>query len=292
MSRISIASKSWSFVKYIVYWSLPQGIVAIYGKLILSRREREFEPHGMELQDMKQHIDEEYAKCRASDITRNECVMLLGEWGLDTTQIDEGSIPERDLNEICNTIQGLQQPVCGIHVGNFVGVSLAYVATRLKKMNKRSTIISIDPDLPHRGIFNTEQKVTKLLRVLDIQDVVIRITGYTMEKSRSNDGFTFAGYDPTQHFLEEDAPEYQLRNLLKILEGKVDFVMIDGNHDPNYLEAEVRVCHQLLPAGGVVFLDDIDIHWPALRDRFERLAKEQIFSATHIGTRTGVLVKL
>ena len=277
-------------VKTVIRWILPYGVVDIVRKkVILPHRQRKIKL----LLANWDSINQQYSFERTSKITREEIIALLGSWELDMQQIDSGSIPTPDLEAICNFIQNnYRNPLIGVHVGNFVGVSLAYIATRLRKMSEQNVIISIDPNLTHRGISNTEEVVTKLLRALDVQDVVVRVTGYSLNKSVSNDGVTRGtNYDPLQHFLTEDAPEWQLKNLLKILKDRVDFIMLDGNHDPDYLREEIRICYELLHKGGAVLLDDISENWVGLKEVFGELSSEQMFSAQFIGTRTGVLAK-
>ena len=280
-------------VKTVARWILPYGVVDIIRrKVIRPYRQRE-RHHEIELLLTKWYsINQQYSSWRTSKIKREKIIALLGSWGLDVEQINLGSIPTPDLEAICNFIRiNYRNPLIGVHVGNFVGVSLAYIATKLKN-NEQNVIISIDPNLTHRGISNTEEVVTKLLQALDVQDVVVRIIGYSLDKSVSNDGVAYGtDYNPLQHFLTENAPEWQLKNLLKILEDRVDFIMLDGNHDSGYLREEVKICYELLHEGGVIFLDDISEAWQGLKQVFDELSSEQIFSAQHIGTRTGVLIK-
>ena len=293
-----LVTKLPSPVKSVARWIIPYGLVYIvHKKVVLPYRERERQRERQRkiepLLKKWDSINQQYSSWRPSEITREEIIALLSSWGLDAQQIDSGSIPTPDLDAICNFIRNNHRnPLIGVHVGNFVGVSLAYITTRLKKMGEQNVIISIDPNLTHRGISNTEEVVTKLLRVIDVQDVVVRVTGYSLNKSVSNDGVMYdTNYDSLQHFLTEDAPEWQLKNLLKIIKGKVDFIMLDGNHDPDYLREEVRICYELLYKGGAIFLDDINEIWYGLKQVFNELGSEQIFSAQFIGTRTGVLVK-
>ncbi len=221
-----------------------------------------------------------------------ELSTFLRSWGVPYIQVAGGSIPETDLTAIWNMIEKrCDPPIIGVHVGNFVGVSLAYMATRLRTMDERNVVCSIDPNLTCRGIEETEKLVTRLLRTLDVQDTVLRLNGYSLGKSMSNDGYTFAGYDPVKHYLEEEAPERQLANLTKVVAGKVDFVMLDGHHEADYLREEVGVCHDLLRSGGVLFLDDISDTWVSLQQEFEELRKTTGFDSDFIGTRTGVLIK-
>lgn len=278
-------------IKRIIGYFFPLGIIVVFLKLTEPHRQRKLQKRVQLLLSEWEEKNQELTLKK--EITREEIIALLCSWGLDVKQVNAGSIVEEDLKATYNFIKdNLSLPVIGVHVGNFVGVSLAYIATRLKKLDERNVIISIDPNLPHRGISNTEGIVTKLLRVLGVADMVIRLNGYSLSKSISNDGREYGtDYDPFQHFLEEDAPEWQLKNLAKILKGKVDFVMLDGNHDANYLKEEVEVCYEFLREGGIIFLDDITDVWIGLKNAFQQLSKEQVFQSEFIGTRTGVLIK-
>jgi hypothetical protein len=156
-------------------------------------------------------------------------------------------------------------------------------------MNAQSAIVSIDPELPHRGVLDTGGTVTKLLRHLNLQDMVVRVTGYSLHKSISNDGIVFCGYDPYEHFDTEDAPEFALSNLLRLLRERVAFVLLDGNHEPDYLRDEIRVAVELLIQGGVILIDDVD--WPELGQEWHDATERYSLHGFQIGTRTGVLRK-
>lgn len=282
-------------VKKSIMWMLPFGIVQIIShKVIRPYQQRELKKRIQSLLAEWESKEPRYSLQNALDISREDLIALLGSYGLDVDQIGSGSIAEQDLEAIFKFIQdNCSLPLVGIHVGNFVGVSLAYLASRLKKVDRRNVIISIDPNLTHRGISNTETWVTKLLRTLNLDDMVIRITGYSLNKSISNDGNKYnTDYDPFQHFWKEDAPEWQLKNLLKILKDRVNFVMLDGNHDPDYLREEIMISYELLSENGIIFLDDInDEHWAALKKIFLEMISKPIFSSDLTGTRTGVLIK-
>ncbi len=79
--------------------------------------------------------------------------------GLVRSQVVAGSIPESSL-EFCSASLDrflparAGEPVTGLHVGNFIGVSLCHVTDYARKRDERSVVVSVDPNLTHRGIEN------------------------------------------------------------------------------------------------------------------------------------------
>jgi hypothetical protein len=79
--------------------------------------------------------------------------------GLHRNHVVAGSIPESSL-EFCSinldrfVPADRDKPLVGLHVGNFVGVSLCYIVDYARKRNEDSIVVSIDPNLTHRGIEN------------------------------------------------------------------------------------------------------------------------------------------
>ena len=63
--------------------------------------------------------------------------------------------------------------------------------------------------------------------------------------------------------------------------------MLDGNHEPEYLRAELDALIPLMTDDGVLFLDDCDPYWPEIRAVFEN--GREGWRADGNDHRTGVL---
>ena len=197
-----------------------------------------------------------------------------------------------DLDVIWDGLSRLNMPVKGVHIGNFVGISLCYFASRLKEVCSDSLIIAIDPNIPHRGIQRPDDITAKVLRKFRVENMVLRLTGYSIKKCLSNDSINYTGdYDPYTHFQDEVSSQYQLLNLLKIGRSWLDFAIIDGNHEGEYLSKEIMVSYALLRNGGHLYIDDLDEDWPQIKKVYEYISESEMFSTSKIGCRTGLLIK-
>ena len=226
----------------------------------------------------------------AGAFDRREAVDYLVSLGLDRTQVEEGSIDAESLAFCGSFLAGLpaHEPVRGLHIGNFVGVSLAYFSHAARAIHPDSRMVSIDPNIPHRGIESPQTFVISLLEHLGLAGANLVLTGYSLEKGISNDGLVFAGYDPVSAHGGERSLTHQLEGLWRLGAGPFDFAVVDGNHDPEYLRREIGWIERLLKAGGLVFLDDVSDRWPDLVELFESLPEARLRKAGHNG-RVGVL---
>ncbi|MDB5290899.1 MAG: hypothetical protein JWL69_2140 [Phycisphaerales bacterium] len=189
--------------------------------------------------------------------------------GCDRWQLSEGSISERSLELCASTIlkHFSGRGVVGLHVGNFVGVSLAYVTAAVVGANASSVVFSIDPNIPHRGIHNPADKVLRLLGHFGLQKNSVVLTGYSLEKSISNDGKAYTSdYDPATNFATEVSCEDQITWLGRIAPQRFDFAMMDGNHEGSYLRREIKALDDLLAPGGMLILDDLN--WSEVSEVF------------------------
>lgn len=198
--------------------------------------------------------------------------------GLPFEHVRDGSIPEqaldycsRALDDAIKTPAG--QPILGLHVGNFVGVSLCHFLSYVQRRNPASVVVSIDPNLSHRGIRHPQDHAIALANYFGLQRNLVVCAGYSGAKSVSNDGKTFddeAGksYDPFASFDVELSCEQQLLNLSRISAGRFDFAVLDGNHEADYLVHEVDIVANLLKPGGILILDDVSVHWDGIQKQF------------------------
>ena len=93
------------------------------------------------------------------------------------------------------------KPLVGLHVGNFLGVSLSHFVNYVRQRNEKSVVVSIDPELTHRGIEHPQKHVIAILNHFGLQGNAMICVGYSTSKSISNDGTAFMGengseYDP------------------------------------------------------------------------------------------------
>ncbi len=196
-----------------------------------------------------------------------DAVRFLVRRGLSREQVLAGSMPEASLH-YCGTLlmEHLEAgPVLGLHIGNFVGVSLAYFTDLLTQRDPASRIVSIDPNVPHRGIRYPTESVLALLERYGLHGNNLILTGYTLEKNLSNDGYIFADYHPLAHYQQEVSGEHQLEGLALWSREAFHFCVIDGNHDAAYLRRELEWITRLLQPGALLILDDVTAFWQDIR---------------------------
>jgi hypothetical protein len=194
-------------------------------------------------------------------------IEFLVERGLDETEVREGSVPLESLEFARGVIAAHADgahPLVAVHVGNFVGVSLAYMTAALRSLHPRSLVVSVDPGMPHRGIPRPDEHALALLELFGLQDASLTVTGYSLGKNLGDDP-SVAGEDQLRANLDAtSACENVLANLLTLVPGKVDVAFLDGNHDPPYLRAELDTVTSLVRGGGLVIVDDLD--WSELAE--------------------------
>ena len=189
--------------------------------------------------------------------------------------IEEGSIPETDLAFIADQLDrlGFNRPLRGLHIGNFVGLSLAYLTHAIRVRHKRSVMVSVDPNIPHRGIDVPQDLVTGLMTRYGLEANWLPISGYSLQRTAVFDVLNDPGASTAYASYHGFSAAQALPNLAKVA-GKFEFVLIDGNHDPDYLQAEIAVIEKLLRPGGLLFLDDVDEdHWQGVAQVYEGLDK-------------------
>jgi len=212
----------------------------------------------------------------------------LIERKIDKEQIIEGSIPEVHLLEIVKLVKKHfdVSPIVGLHVGNFVGVSLVYLAGLLKRMNEKNVIVSIDPNIPHRGVIHPQEEVLFLMNKYGLNKNISILTGYSLDKTISNDGFEFKSYDPQKEYSKGYSCENQLDTLKRIGSGTFSFAIIDGNHQKEYLYNEIVTVNDLLCNNGLIIVDDVSEGWNEIKEMFESLqlsGLERIYTNERIG---------
>ena len=201
--------------------------------------------------------------------------------GLTPGHVVGGSMPGASLSFCSEALDNLfpttdDRPLMGVHVGNFLGISLGHFVDYVRQRNKNSVVVSIDPNLTHRGISDPQKHVIALLTHFGLQKNAIIIVGYSLNKSLSNDGTAFTGengveYDPYTSFQTEQACEDTVTNLSTLYAGRFDFAMVDGNHEGSHLSRETEQVGFLLRPGGVLILDDVSDAWSHIKAEYGAL---------------------
>jgi hypothetical protein len=260
-----------SLRKTVVWWA-PSGLVA-------RRRARS---RGRVRDAARQDRSDRYAAIikeepRGDVREYEDLVRVAIDCGVDETTLRHSSIPVNSLDFVVELID--RGP--GLHIGNYAGVSLAYLAGRVDGL-----IVAVDPNVPHRGLKHGQDSVVRLVTAAGVQDRVVLICGYSRSKNPSNQGAVVRGYDPASAWAHEFAPECVLANLGQ-LGVRFGWALLDGNHEPNYLRAELADLEPLLLGDGLVFLDDCSESWPEIRDVFRSVPDGWCAEATD--GRIGVL---
>ena len=227
----------------------------------------------------------------APPFTYDDALGFLDALGRDPEQTRIGSMPRASLELVRAQLAQLDgsRPLLALHVGNFLGVSLAYLAAALTERHPGSKVVSIDPNLTHRGVPRTMDTVLALLMHFGLEDRVAILTGYSLEKNLSNQGEVLAGYDPVEHWASERACTQQLAVLGALAPGRFDLCLMDGNHDAAYLRRELEEVHHLLRPGGLLVLDDVSSGWPEIQAVFRELGADRFRTLAADG-RVGVLL--
>ena len=233
------------------------------------------------------------SKGKAShEFSYEDALSLLDRLGIDPSQSREGSMPLASLQFMQSHFDRLDtsRPIIALHVGNFLGVSLAYLVHTLRRLHPDSRVVSIDPNLTHRGIPRTMETVLVLLNYFGLEDRVAILTGYSLEKNVSNQGEIFAGYDPVANWENERSCTHQLDLLNALARGVFDLCLMDGNHDGDYLQRELDRVRQLLRPGGLLVLDAVSTAWPEIQWFFNSISPDQ-FQKLSTDDRIGLLVR-
>ena len=176
----------------------------------------------------------------------------------------------------------------GLHVGNFVGVSLAYF---IHALGSESVIVAVDPNIAHRGIANPASRVLALLEHFGLEKNCLLLTGYSLERSVANDGRDYSGgFATTEAFAAEPSCSHVLPQLTRLTPATFDFVVMDGNHEGAYLRRELACIVTLLRPGGILVLDDVSSEWFEIERVYEEVGGE-LFEKLGTDGRVGVLRK-
>lgn len=205
----------------------------------------------------------------------DEAVRLLVSRGLDESNVRVGSISANHLRFLDRAVHEhlrTDPPHRALHVGNFVGVSLAALTGSLLDVagNTEPVVMSIDPNISHNDITDPQTATMALLTHFGYQPYNVVICGYSLGKSLGNEGVRSDDYDPQDSFTAELACENVLLSLAAIgLE--LDVAVVDGSHNAAYLRRELEAIVPLMRVGALLILDDVTDVWAGIRDLFGEL---------------------
>lgn len=262
-------------------WLMPRGYADLR-----ARRSRE---RVLAVRDQRLAAGRAAAGARpAAAVSVDEAVCFLVARGLSEAEVRAGSLPQPSLDFLAGFMASelpAERPLLALHVGNFVGVSLAHLSATLAAVHPDSRVWSIDPDIPHREIEGPADHAFALLGRFDLLAHNVVLTGYTLEQNTGDD----SEEDPVQRFEAERRPEQLLPSL--VTAGLAfDLVFIDGNHDGRYLARELEQVRRLLRPGALVAIDDVDeAVWPMVVEVFEGLAGQGDYDELGRDDRIGVL---
>jgi hypothetical protein len=141
--------------------------------------------------------------------------------GMTNGHLVAGSMPESTLEFCCRSLDLLipaPRALVGLHVGNFLGVSLSHFVNYVRQRDETSIVVSIDPNIQHQGVEAPQSHVIAILNHFGLQKNAIISVGYSTHKTVSNDGIAFVGengreYDPYSNFNSEQSCEDVLGSL-------------------------------------------------------------------------------
>lgn len=197
--------------------------------------------------------------------------------GITSGHLTFGSMPEATLDFCSRQLDRMTptgKPLVGLHVGNFLGISLSHFTDYVRSRHEKSVIFSVDPNIQHEGIESPQNHVIAILNHFGLQKNAIVGVGYSTHKTISNDGKAFVGpngdeYDPYSNFNAEQSCEDVLNNIALISPGRFDFAVVDGNHEGSHLKRELAVVAGLLAHGGLLILDDVSDAWGEIKAEYD-----------------------
>lgn len=207
--------------------------------------------------------------------------------------IREGSMPREALEFIASSLPKPlpKRKLRGLHIGNFVGISLAHITDAARRLDPQTVVLSIDPNVPHRGVDSPQDLVVGLMNRYGLEANWMPVTAFSLEpspiydvKNAKRSPTAFASY-------HGQSGSDGLANLDR-LGCKFDFVLIDGNHSAAYLRRELAAIAKIVRPGALIFLDDVDVeNWQEVHAVFTNARSIGFAQVAHQG-RVGVLRRL
>jgi hypothetical protein len=216
----------------------------------------------------------------APDELVEEAIAFFAERGLNTEEVREGTMPDSALSFISTLVADRLpsgRPVRALHIGNFVGISLAYFSQLIVRRHPESLVVSVDPNVPHRGIHDPEAQVVALLHRFGLREANLVLTGYSLERKAD-----------AQSEGEYLAAGENVLGQLAVLGGRFDLVLLDGNHEGTYLRREVEALEPLLEDNAIVVFDDVR-DWAGVAAVFSEVIDQERFATLGSDGRVGIV---
>jgi hypothetical protein len=226
----------------------------------------------------------------APDYSVEAAVDFLVARGLNREHVRDGSMPEASLQFAAGILRERLprgRPLRALHVGNFVGVSLSHFTALAREVNPDSVVVSVDPNIRHQRVALPETHVLALLGHFGLLSNSLVIPGYTLEQNLG-DPLPDA---PDERYLDERACERVLVSLAHLETPGFDFVVLDGNHDAEYLAREFAALGDVLAPDAIVVFDDVNEFWPGVQAVFGEAVAAADDTVTDLGKdgRVGLL---
>ncbi len=233
----------------------------------------------------RQRMDGKAAPVAEENFSCAVAIDFLETLGCDREQVIAGSMPQSALDFAASFLPETARR--GLHVGNFVGVSLGFFTHWLKMRSLDSSILAIDPNLTHRGVSNPLAKVLALLQHFGLEQHCLPLTAFSLERNAANDARDYVGgFATLDESISEPTAAQGLPQLARLMPGAFDFAIMDGNHDGAYLRRELGFISELLRPGGVLILDDVSSEWFEIERVFDETTR---FEKLGADGRIGVL---
>jgi hypothetical protein len=224
----------------------------------------------------------------AAETRVEEAIRFLVARGLDEEAVRRGSMPEDSLNYICEVVSARlpsDRPVRALHVGNFVGVSLCYFSWLVRERHPDSLVVSVDPNITVLGIEDPQAHALALLHHFGLLGSNLVIPGYTLEQT--------AGETINERFETDYVKGLGCENVLatvaRLCGKRFDLVLLDGNHEEDYLAREFAAVGSLLADDGIVVFDDVSTEWQGVARAISRVLHDSRLVELGHGGRVGIV---
>jgi hypothetical protein len=210
-------------------------------------------------------------------------IKLLTDRGLDEATVRLHSIHEHNLGFVRSTISGRfdgSKPLVGLHIGNFVGVSLAAFTEALREIHAESLVIAIDPNIGSEEVANPQEHVVAVLERWGLLGSVVLVFGYSFEPTALSSRVG-PGIPP--------AAGVGVLPLLGRLPIEIDVALVDGNHAGSTVSRELEWLRTRARSGALVFLDDVTEWYLEIMEVFNRATEGETWTAVGHDGRIGVL---
>ncbi|MFH0729981.1 MAG: class I SAM-dependent methyltransferase [Pseudomonadota bacterium] len=196
---------------------------------------------------------------------------VLQEYGIPYEEFFGGSIKDDDAAALYDVVLN-RRPNIAYQVGTFVGYSAMVIAHALRNRSQKGRfLITVDPEIPHRTLFNPVDVARRLAEKLDLLPYIRFIRGWN----------ACALGDEYSEDFKRSIPIAGI-NAIQEAGGLVDFAFIDGEHSTMSTIADFMLLKDFLAMNGIVVFHDV-FSWPAVAQAIAIILEDQHYSRK--GTR-------